>query len=58
MKEQTQIDLMNELVEDSVEILKELLEEEIKPLLNYRKETEQKIANKEIAEMRKIEEEL
>ena len=57
MKE-TNIDLMDELVADGVGILKELFNEEIKPLIQKRKEMEHKIANKEISEMHRMEQEV
>ena len=57
MKEVTQLDIMNELTQLGMEVLMEVLEEEVKPLVEYRKELEKKIGNKEINEMLKLEQE-
>lgn len=57
MKEVTQLDIMNELTQLGMEVLMEVLEEEVKPLVQYRKELEKKIGNKEINEMLKLEQE-
>ena len=51
----SQIDIMNELVEETIEPIKELLEETIKPLIQYRANVEKRIGNKEISEMYKLE---
>ena len=57
MKEVTQLDIMNELTQLGMEVLMELLEEEVKPLIQYRADLEKNIANKEINEMLKLEQE-
>ena len=58
MIEENPIDLMKELAEESVEALTELIQEEVTPLINYRAELEKKMGNKEIREMRKMEQEV
>lgn len=58
MNETNPLDLMNELVEETVDAIKELMDEEVKPLIKYRSELEKKIGKKAIDEMYKMEEDL
>ena len=58
MIEENPIDLMKELADESVEALTELIQEEVAPLIKYRAELEKKIGNKEIREMRQMEQEV
>jgi len=57
MKEESIIEMMNELSGDVTEALEELLKDEIQPIVDYRLKMEQKVGNKEINEMYKLEEE-
>jgi len=50
--------IVDELVKEEIEIMAELIEEEIQPLIKYRRDLENKIASKAIADMYKAEKEV
>lgn len=54
-KEWTQIDIMQEILEEDMEALTELIAEEIKPLIKHRQDMEKKIGNKAIQKMYEME---
>ncbi|KKN78452.1 hypothetical protein LCGC14_0349840 [marine sediment metagenome] len=59
MAKENVLNIMQEILgEGDIEALKELVEETILPLIKFRAEREKKIANREIAEMHRLEEEL
>lgn len=53
-----QIEVMNELIDESIEALKELFDEEVKPIIEYRVKLEKSIADKEIENLYKMEQEV
>jgi hypothetical protein len=58
MKEQSTIELMNEIVEETMPALKELMDDTIKPLIEYRAGVERRISDQAIKQMYKEEQEV
>jgi len=51
------LELMKEIQDDVLSVVMELISEEVTPLLKERQKIEQKIGNKEITELYKLEQE-
>lgn len=55
MKEESFIEVIDELIAEDIEIIEELVEEEIKPIIDYRKQLEKKIFEKAYKEVLELE---
>lgn len=56
MKEQTFIEIVDELIKEDKEIIDNLLEEELKPMVDYNKAQERKLFEKAYEEVLELEE--
>lgn len=55
MKEDSLIEITDELLAEDTEIIEELMEEEIQPIIDYKKELERKIFDKAYKEVLELE---
>lgn len=56
MKEQSFIEIVDELIAEDKEIIDKFLEEELKPMVDYNKAQERKLFNKAYEEVLELEE--